>query len=296
MKSEQKNSVYEIVTQRIIDFIEQKNELPWRKPWATVESAQQNFKSRKPYQGINAVLTGMSGFSSPLWMTFKQAKELGGCVKKGERSTPVIFWSTIERKVKDVVTEDDETTKKFGFYRLYSVFNSSQIEGIEFPEIIKPTQNFNPITEAEEVIRNMPNCPRISRDGNGAYYSPVFDTVMIPDTFFTPEELYSALFHELVHSTGHPSRLNRFKQDGDDHKFGSQTYSREELTAEIGSSFILNTLGIANESTDKNSAAYIKSWLRALRNDPQMIVTAASKAGRAANFIMNKEEGHVLGK
>jgi len=290
----EKLSVYEVVTQRIIEFIEQNNELPWRKSWATVESAQQNFKSRKPYQGINAVLTGMSGFSSPLWMTFKQVKETGGNVKKGEKSTPVIFWSTLEKKVKDN-DEDEEKTKKFGFYRLYHIFNAQQIEGIEFPEIVKPIQSFDPIEEAEKVIRDMPKCPPIRRDGNGAFYSPVFDVVTIPDTFFTPEELYSALFHELAHSTGHPSRLNRFKEEGDDHKFGSQTYSREELVAEMSSAFVLNTLGIANESTDKNSAAYVKSWLRALRNDPQMVVTAASKAGKAANYIMNKEEGHVVG-
>jgi len=293
MKNSQ--SVYEIVTQRIIEFIEQNNELPWRKSWATVESAQQNFKSRKPYQGINAVLTGMSGFSSPLWMTFKQAKELGGNIKKGEKATPVIFWSTLEKKVKEDEESDEEKLKKFGFHRLYYIFNSQQIEGVEFPEIVRPVQTFDPMIEAERVLENMPNRPVIYRDGDSAFYSPMLDTVTVPNTFMEPAEFYSTLFHEVVHSTGHPSRLNRFKEEKDDHKFGSQTYSKEELVAEMGSAFILNTLDIANKSTDMNSAAYIKSWLRALKNDPQMVVTAASKAGRAANYIMNKEESHVVG-
>lgn len=287
----EKLSVYEVVTQRIIEFIEQNSELPWRKPWATVESAQQNFKSRRPYSGINAILTGMSGFSSPYWLTFKQAKELGGSVRRGEKSTPVLYWSTFEKKVKDE-DEDEEKTKKFGFHRTYSIFNADQIEGIEFPVPELPTREYEPIEEAEKVIQAMPNRPTINRTGTRAYYTPALDLVTVPSQQLhtSDEEFYSTLFHELAHSTGHPSRLNRFKEEGDDHQFGSQTYSREELVAEMSSAFILNTLGISTESSDKNSAAYVKSWLNSLKNDPRMVISSASKAGKAANYIMNIKE------
>jgi len=288
-------SVYEVVTQRMIDYIEQYQELPWMKPWATVESPQKNFVSMRPYNGINALLTGMSGFSSPFWMTFKQVKAKGGTVKKGAKATPVLYWSTFEKKVED--EEDEEKLKKLGFHRMYFIFNAEQIEGIEFPEFELPKHDFNPIDEAERIIENMPNRPVISRNGTAAYYTPMFDTVTVPksELFESPEDFYSTIFHELAHSTGHPSRLNRFKEEGDNHQFGGQSYSREELVAEMSSAFILNTLGINTKKTDYNSAGYLKAWLRRLKDDPKMVVTAASKAGKAANYIMNKEESHVVG-
>ena len=293
-KNEQKQTVYEIVTQRIVDYIEQYQELPWMKPWATVESAQQNYKSRKPYQGINALLTGMSGFSSPFWMTFKQVKEMGGNIKKGSRSTPVVYWSTFEKKAKDE-DEDDEKMLKKGFHRMYFIFNADQIEGIEFPKIELPTYDFDPMIEAERIIENMQNRPFIDATGTAAYYSPITDIVTVPSSelFKFPEEFYSTLFHELAHSTGHPSRLNRFKQEGDNHQFGSQSYSKEELVAEMSSAFIMNTLGINTKRSDYNSAGYIKGWLKKLKDDPKMVITAASKAGKAANHIMNLEVQNV---
>jgi antirestriction protein ArdC len=287
--SKPKQTVYEIVTQRMIDYIEQYQELPWMKPWATVESPQKNFVSMRPYNGINALLTGMSGFSSPFWMTFKQVKAKGGTVKKGEKATPVLYWSTFDKKADD--EEDEEKLKKLGFHRMYFIFNADQIEGIEFPEFELPKYDFNPIDEAERIIENMPNRPAISRKGTAAYYTPMLDTVTVPkpELFTLPEEFYSTLFHELAHSTGHPSRLNRFKEEGDNHQFGGQSYSKEELVAEMSSAFILNTLGINTKKTDYNSAGYLKAWLKKLKDDPRMVVTAASKAGKAANYIMGKE-------
>jgi antirestriction protein ArdC len=297
-----KQTVYEMVTDRIVEFIEKNEQLPWTKPWATVESEQQNFMSKKPYSGINALLTGISGFTSPYWLTLKQANELGGRVKKGAKSTPIIYWQparTAKKSKKEKAEEDDENNQEYklqhGFHRPYSVFNAEQIEGIEFPDVELPTYDFNPIEEAERVIEAMPNRPFIQTEGNGAFYSPFLDKVTVPSpqTFTCNEEFYSALFHELTHSTGHPSRLDRFKADGCDHLFGSRTYSKEELVAEMGSAFILNSLRINTEHSDRNSAAYVKSWLKALKNDPKMVITAASKAGKAANYIMNLEVQNV---
>jgi antirestriction protein ArdC len=290
-----KISVYDIVTERIVQFIEQNSELPWRKPWATVDNPQQNYLSNTKYKGINMLLTSMQGYSNPFWLTGLQVQTLGGMIKENEKPTPILYWTPKVKRTEDEDELDDEKKGKRFILRYYRVFNAEQIEGIAFPEMELLKQEFDPIDEAEKVIKDMPNCPRIKHEGSKAFYSPVFDSVTIPDTFFTAEEMYSTLFHEIAHSTGHPSRLNRFKEEGDDHKFGSQTYSKEELIAEMSSAFVLNTLGVANTNSDMNSAAYIKNWLGALRNDPRMIVYASRKAEKAADYIMNKEVRNVVG-
>jgi antirestriction protein ArdC len=285
-------NVYEIVTERIVDYIEKNQVLPWTKPWACVgnENASQNFKSKHAYSGVNAILTGMSGYASPYWLTFKQAKEMGGVVRKEEKATPVVYWNTVKKKEEDDESEDGSNKpKKFGFHKMFFVFNEEQIDGIDFPDLpVSEVQEFSPLKEAERVFKNMQNRPMLVHGGASAFYSPGMDRVVLPEqgSFVAPAEYYSALFHEVAHSTGHPSRLNRFAQEADNHKFGSQSYSKEELVAEISSAFILNTVGINTESSDRNSAAYIKSWLKALRNDPRMIVSASSKACIAADYIM----------
>lgn len=294
-----KVSVYEVVTQRIVDFIEQNMELPWMKPWATVDNPQQNFHSKTMYKGINMLLTSMQGYSSPYWLTGLQVQSLKGAIKNGEKPTPILYWSPKEKRSKDEEKQDDKDKKNIKFIlRYYRVFNAEQIDGIEFPKLELPTHEFNPIEEAERVIQNMPKCPKIKREGSSAFYSPFIDSITIPspELFEGPEELYSTLFHELAHSTGHPTRLNRFKEEGDDHKFGSKTYSKEELVAEMSSAFVLNTLGINTRKSDINSASYVKSWLKTLKDDPRMIVYASGKAEKAADYIMNKEVRNVVGK
>jgi len=286
-----KATVYEIVTERIINFIEENNELPWTKPWATIDSPQQNYDSHTMYKGINMILTAMQGYTSPYWLTALQVKKLGGNIKKGSKHTPILYWAPKDKKGKDEDEQDDDEKPKMKFVlRYYRVFNEAQIEGIEFPKLDLPVRKFDPIEEAERVIKNIPNCPKIRKEGSSAYYSPLLDFVNIPspEYFISNESFYAALFHELAHSTGHPSRLNRFKEEGDNHKFGSQTYSKEELVAEMSSAFVLNTLGINTFGTDLNHAAYVKNWLQVLKNDPRMIVNAAGKAEKAANYIMAK--------
>lgn len=285
-----KVSVYDIVTERIIEYIEKNNVLPWTKPWATVDANQQNFKSKTIYNGINIFLTGMCGFASPYWLTFKQIIELGGKLKKDSRGTPIVYWQPSTKKADEDEEEDDKKLFR-GFHRYYTVYNAEQIDGIEFPAIEPPkTREFTPIEEAEKVLRQMQNKPEIRHWGQSANYNPMLDRVTIPNTAFnSKEEYYSTVFHELAHSTGHPSRLNRFAIDNTSHKFGSKTYSKEELVAEMSSAFVLNTIGINTEQSDRNSSAYIKSWLRSLKNDPKMVVSASSRASRAADYIMIRE-------
>lgn len=282
------NKTYEVITERMVDFIEKNKKLPWRKPWVG-ETAPCNYLTKKPYRGINAILTAISPYSSPYFLTFKQVNDLKGKVKKGEKSTPIIFWNLIDKKSKEEDEEDE--TKKIGFYKMYYVFNAEQIEGIEFkyPKLIE--KEFSPIQLAEDTWEKMQEKPEIFFNGKSAFYNKFSDSVTVPprETFLNPESFYATLFHELSHSTGHEKRLGRFK-DQRYASFGSEEYSREELVAEISSSFILNSLGINSNFTDENSLAYIQSWLQVLKNNPTWIITSANKAEKSANYILGKEE------
>lgn len=291
--------VYETITERIAGYIEKNKVLPWRRPWASLgdEFAPQNFKSKKPYQGINRFLCLMSEFESPYFLTIKQANELGGRIIKGSRSTPIVLWQppSEERKNKILLDstlseeqKEDRIDRLFGFYKLYWVFNSEQIEGIEFPKIEPPkTKKFNPIKKAEKVVKDMPKAPKITHKGDRAFYDKIGDRVNMPVGFDNPEDYYSTLFHELAHSTGHHSRLDRFKDDKRV-AFGSKKYGFEELVAELSSSFIMNELRIENKATEVNSVAYINSWLKTIKANPRMLMQAMNKAIPATNFIFGR--------
>jgi antirestriction protein ArdC len=267
-------NVYEIITEQIILQLE-KNVVPWHKAWKTY--LPQNLISRKEYRGINSILLNSLPFQNPYFLTFKQARLLGGSVRRGEKGFPIVFWNFI-------INEESEDKKKLPFLRYYTVFNISQCDGIELPTL--PQRPFNPIEECERIISEMPNAPRINLAANYAAYSPVTDTVKMParETFDTEQEFYSTIFHELTHSTGHPSRLNR-KGITADVSFGSETYSNEELVAELGASFLNAKTGIAG-TTIESSASYIAGWLAALKNDKRLIVSAAAHAQRASDYIL----------
>lgn len=283
-----KIDVYQIVTDQIIEMLEQ-GTIPWSRPWQL--HCPVNLVSKKAYRGINVFLLDCSarqqGYSSPYWVSYKQAQQLGGHVLKGEKSTIVVFWKFLAFKEKD---ENGETAfKEIPFLRYYRVFN---IEQCDIPEDKIPQTSkldFNPVDQAEEIIANMPNRPGITYDGgNRAFYSKLSDSVHLPprDRFKAEDVYYSTAFHELVHSTGHSSRLNR-KTLTDSHSFGDHDYSQEELVAEMGAAFLCGTCGI--DRTADNSAAYIQSWLKALKNDKKMVVQASSKAQKAADYILGNE-------
>jgi antirestriction protein ArdC len=226
-----------------------------------------NLVSKKSYRGINTLLLHAMSYESPFWLTFRQALELGGNVRKGEKSCPVVFW-------KQLAIEDAETgeTEKIPMMRLYSVFNVAQCEGIKkLPATVETTP-----TKPDEIIAAMPQRPEIKHGMAKAFYSPSADNVAMPnrERFETEAGYFSVLFHELIHSTGHASRLNRPTLT-ESQGFGSDPYCKEELIAEMGAAFLCGQAGIAEQTLD-NSAAYVQNWLEALQNDKKLIVQAAS--------------------
>ena len=281
-----KTNVYEMVTERIIAELE-KGVIPWEKPWTGVRSGAYNRVSKRPYSLLNQMLLKHTGE----YATYKQWQDLGGQVKKGEKSEIVVFWKIFETEETNKDTGEKET-KKIPLLRYYNVFHISQVEGVE---PLKPEQlndEVEPIEEADKIITDYITREHIEFTecrSNEAYYSPSSDRVVVPmkGQYKVINEYYSTTFHELTHSTGHKNRLNRL-ETGAVAAFGSETYSKEELVAEIGSASLMNLLGIETVKTFRNSAAYIQSWLQVLRNDNKFIVSASSKAEKAVNYIIGE--------
>lgn len=242
------------------------------------------------YHGINVFLLGCQGCSSPFWVTYKQAAELGGSVRAGERATPVVFWKWIEKRGTDGGRREGEISNRdrmVPLLRYYSVFNFDQTELVRhkrLAELAHPEpRRFDAIEAADAIVRGYPSAPPIDHGGDKACYSPARDRVYMPkpETFESARAYYSTLFHELTHSTGHKSRLDR--EFGP--RFADHLYSKEELVAEMGASFLRAFSGIDSEGLVDNSAAYLASWLKVLRRDSKMLVMAAAQAQRAADWI-----------
>ncbi|WP_340135762.1 ArdC family protein [Bacillus cereus] len=269
------NNVYEIVTNKIIEKLEQ-GTVPWQKSWINGNVAV-NWKTQKPYRGINTML-----LDSGEYLTFKQVQEAKGKVKKGAKSEIVVFWKWLEKE--DKVSGDVEKIPMLKYYR---VFNINQCEGIESKRKEEETFEHNPIEEAENIVKGYINSPSLSWNSGRAFYQPVMDHVNVPPMKEFPkvEEYYCTLFHEFVHSTGHSSRLNRNGITSATAHFGSEDYSKEELVAEIGASMLTGLSGFVDVTFD-NSTAYIQSWLRNLKDDKTLIVKAASQAQRAVDYIL----------
>lgn len=286
-------NVYQIVTDRIISEME-KGIIPWHRPWFGVSTGARSYITGQPYSLINQFLIGDEGE----YITFKQAQKLGGSVKKGAKSKLVVYYQPL---VKEIETAEGE--KKFiniPFLRYYNVFNIKDCEGIE-PHKERKMYEHTGIEAAEHVItdyveRNKPLKLQNDKPSNRAYYSPSEDKVVLPmlGQYADVSEYYSTAFHELTHSTMPKSRCNRVSE-GKIAAFGDENYSREELVAEIGSNFICNTLGINSKQSDRNSVAYLQNWIAALKSDSKMIIWAASRAEKAANYILgiNPEKEEV---
>ena len=275
-------NVYDMVTERIIAELE-KGSIPWEKPWTGVRSGAYNRVSKKAYSLLNQMLLKHTGE----YATFKQWTDLGGHIKKGEKSEMVVFWKIFEKEETNSDTGEKEV-QKIPMLRYYNVFHISQVEGVE--PLAIPFRDVEPIEEADKVIADYvarENIEFTECASNEAYYSPSRDCVVVPmkEQYKLINEYYSTTFHELTHSTGHKNRLDRLKS-GQNAAFGSENYSKEELVAEIGSASIMNLLGIETKKTFRNSAAYIQNWLQVLKNDSKFIVSAAGRAEKAVNYIM----------
>ncbi len=268
---------YQLITEQIIERLKQ-GVVPWRKPWYTENP--KNLLSKREYRGVNSLLLGSAPYTSPYWLTYRQAQQSGGYVRRGEHAQPVVFWKWIAK-------ERDDKEIEYPILRFYRVFNTEQCDGLESKIPESPIERFDSIDRAEEIVNGMLNPPQIVHAGQSAFYQPAADTVTMPPKhrFFSLEEYFSTLYHELTHSVGHPSRLHRFEIDGTS-AFSSRDYSIEELIAEMGASFLCNESRIAPQTLD-NSVAYIGSWLHSLENDPKMVVYAGARAQRAADYILN---------
>ena len=275
---------YEVITNAIIKKLEE-GVIPWQKPYQGMWRWQKNFKSGKRYNGINQISTSMMKFNSPYWLTYKQAKELGGTVIKGSKGSPILFAKLVDYK------DANDVERTTSIYRRTFVFNLDNIDGIDCPHLDDygiEEIDFNPIENCVKALEDSkPNRAEIEfHTNNIAYYSPGADMISCarPETFVSEEAYYSTIFHEIIHSTGHSSRLNR---DMTGEK-GGKKYAKEELIAEIGASFAAGLTGIATATLD-NSVAYIEEWKSVLRDNPQLIVIASSKAQKAVDSLKLKD-------
>ncbi len=274
--------IYQAITDRFIEQLK-RGTVPWQKPWLSA----QNVVSRKPYRGINALLLGSAPFGSPFWVSFKQALDLGGHVRKGEKSTPVIYYKFLEKRdaAGNLVVRSDGTEARVPFIRWSNVFNLDQTEGIIPPALALDQNRQQPCEKAAAMVAEAKLCP-VRHVGFAALYSPDRDVIQMPapGTFRTLEDYHHTLFHEMIHATGHGSRLDR-EGVTKPIKFGSERYSREELIAELGAAFLSNEAGILDEVQFQNSAAYLDSWINKLEDDPRLIVSAAGQAQRGSDFV-----------
>lgn len=277
-------NVYKIVQQKIIERLEEAIEnggvAPWRKPWNS--PAPKNYITKKEYRGINYIL--LEGGS---YLTFKQIKDLQKKnkeikLKKGSKSSLVVYWNFIKK-------EDEEgNEKEFPLLKYYNVFSIKDVEGLEEENVER--HNHEPIETAEELVNyyrsEVPIYDKTVSDR--AFYSIVKDTITMPklSQFKDREEFYATLFHEMIHSTGNKKRFKRFEA-GSDMAFGSESYSKEELVAEIGSNMLMSKLQIDSPDNGENSTAYLLGWLNQIREDLTLITFASQQAQKACDYILS---------
>lgn len=299
MEKNKRNNIYQMVTDRVIEQLK-KGIIPWHRPW-TGTAGTINYVTRKPYSLLNQMLLGREGE----WITFKQLKQLGGSIKKGAKAGLVAFYGkyTYTKEETEEKEDGEEATvaKEYTIpvLRYYKVFHISDCKGIESKMESKPvTVASEPIERAEEIINSYVERQeglkfKNDEPSNRAFYRPSDDLVVVPmlSQYSVTEEYYSTVFHEFTHSTMTESRCNR-KKGNKMTAYGSADYSREELVAELGSTMLCTIAELNSEKAFKNSVAYIQGWLQALANDNKMIVWAASRAERAARYIIGKKGGN----
>lgn len=280
-----KKSVYKIITERIIEQLEN-GVIPWKKPWSGTHSGAYNRISNKPYSLLNQMILKHDGE----YATFKQWSDLGGKIRKGEKAEVVTFWKI--QPIEEENEDGEKVIRQIPILKYFNVFHISQVDGVEPKEQLK-ISDLEPIEKAEKIKTEYMNRERLKifeKVTNKAFYTPTFDYIEVPckEQYQNIEEFYSTLFHEMIHSTGHKNRLNRPDMQGIV-RYGSEKYSKEELTAELGSAMIINILGIETEKSFKNSSGYIQDWLQVLKNDNKFIVSASSKAEKAVKYILNEQ-------
>jgi antirestriction protein ArdC len=266
------------VTDTIIASLEA-GTVPWKRPWDSAGEPA-NFLSRRAYRGINVLLlwgtAAEKGFTSRYWLTYKQATESGGQVRKGEKSTAIVFWKIL----------DKDEDNKVPLLRYYNVFNTDQIDGLDVPTERTVTVTPEQIPAAvQDVLTGYKDAPRViyGQSNGRAFYRPSDDVIHLPDIdqFHSVEGYADTLFHELGHSTGHSSRLAREHEGA---CFGNTTYAKEELVAEITAAMLAAKVGINWDV--QNTAAYVANWLQVLKDDRSLVISAAQQAQKAVDHIL----------
>lgn len=295
------SKVAKAVTDKVLDMLEQ-GLVPWERPWDASVGMPTNAVSGKVYRGSNLFMLSWHAMEhnceSNLFATPKQVNDLGGFIKRGAKVAWVHFWKQWTKPHDDANCKLDDDgnciceDQRFWVIKAYKVLNLSQCSGLEryvAPNTNNgrlPRNNGKPIDKAEMIANGYQGAPVVIHGGNRACYTPSLDKVNMPkqETFKTMEEYYSTLFHELTHSTGHPTRLNR-KGIATCTTFGSPEYSREELVAEMGAA-MLSTFCNIEHATLNNSAAYIQGWLKALKKDTKAVLVAGAQAHKAMEHIL----------
>lgn len=301
-------NVYQIVADRIINMIEAEGILPWHKPWKmsnrmsddAIFGEARSWANGRYYRGINQFMLGFVG----QWATAKQIFDNGGHIVKGCKATPVVFWSFMVKdektgKLRPFDENKDNESDKIPFLRYINVFkigrDTTDIEEKDFSSKKDTTEienTFNADEQAEKIISEYVSRETIKFsnliNSNSAFYRPFTDEIVVPNktSFENESEYYSTTFHEMTHSTGAKNRLNRdgvVKNDG----FGNNLYSKEELIAEMGAAMLLHITNLDIPTTLTNNAAYIKGWLKQIKEEPKILVFAASQAEKAVKYILN---------
>ena len=278
-------TIYEGVTETIIEALK-RGVVPWKKPWHQLQSVPVNATTNRPYRGVNTFLLSIHPHADHRWLTFKQAQELNGAVKPGEKATTVVFWKRWRPNVPESEQEAG-VSREVPLLRYFNVFNAEQCVGLSLPELRQAEEykEHQRIDRAELLVKHMPYPPSITEGGTTAWYRPSEDHVQIPEIsrFETADSFYSTLFHELGHATGHETRLKRSGVMGQI-RFGSGEYSKEELVAELTSAFCAATVSL-DDRIIGSAASYIEGWLGVLRADPKAVIIAAAQAQKAADHI-----------
>jgi len=307
-----KDVVYEVVTKSLIaaleSAIENDDVAPWDKPWSMHGGTPMSIRkwmNGKAYRGINIWILMGSGRPGP-WITFNQAKKAGGRIKADQTKdyTTICFWKINKYKDKN----DPDKEKHIPMLRYYRVYSLEQTEGLKEKRWMKkereareeaesnPDIIVNPFDKAEQIWVDFKDKPEVRDEGNRACYSPFLDYINMPtqEQFLSKHDdqieayahYYSTLFHEGAHSTGHPDRLGRFEKNQAGSIFGSESYSKEELVAEMTAAYLQAFAGIEVQKVRDNNVAYLRNWIKRLENDPRFAVQAASQAQKACDHML----------
>lgn len=276
-----KFSVYEMVASRVIEQLK-KGTIPWRQPWFNVNDGAFSHRDGRCYSLLNQMMLG----DDHEYVTWKEIQKEHGKLKKGSRAKQVVFWTIFTKEILD--EDGNKKTQTFPILRYYNVYDINDTEGIKPRE--RKVGKAEEVPEAEKIVNDYISRSGVkltkTRNSNRAFYSPIMDSITVPckKQYDETSEYYSTLFHEMTHSTGHKSRLNRIT---DCAAFGSHEYSKEELVAELGAASLVNYCGLEVPESFNNSVAYLDSWIKALENDSRMIVSAAGQAQKAMDLILN---------